>query len=608
MRLELSDWLIVALYFLASAGVALIFTRKASQSLDEYFVSGRALPWWLAGTSMVATTFAADTPLVVSGLVAKYGVAGNWLWWNGALTGVLTVFFFARLWRRAGVLTDLEFIELRYGGKPAAVLRAFRALYLAIPINLIIMGWVTLAMVTVLRIALDIQPWTAAILLFGVTAAYTIFSGLWGVVVTDTFQFVVKMTGVIVLAVFAVNSVGGLDAMVRQSAAHFGSFQAAFSVLPPTDKAWLPLSTLIVFLSVQWWAAWYPGAEPGGGGYVAQRILAAKDERHGLLATLWFQIANYAVRPWPWILVGFVAVLKYPGLAKPEEGYVRVMVDVLPSPIKGLLLATFAAAYMSTIGTHLNWGASYLVNDVYLRFIRPAASRRAQIIASRVATVTLMLLSLLVMAYLQSVEQGWKILIGLGAGTGAVFILRWYWWRVNAWSEISAMAASFVTSVALHIAGIDSANTSNSDYAVAMLITVGITTLVWLVVTFLTAPESAAVLDRFYRRVRPGGPGWRDVSQRLGFAGDQIPGGALSFVNWVAGVVAVYTALFGVGAFLTGSTAQGLLYMLVATIAFTLIMRNLRAEDRLSAGVDRTARPGLELSHRVDANRVDLRS
>jgi SSS family solute:Na+ symporter len=596
MRLELSDWLIVALYFIASAGVALIYTRRASQSLDEYFVSGRALPWWLAGTSMVATTFAADTPLVVAGLVAKYGVAGNWLWWNGALTGILTVFFFARLWRRAGVLTDLEFAELRYGGKPAAVLRGFRAVYLAIPINLIIMGWVTLAMVTVLRIALDIQPWTAAILLFAVTASYTIFSGLWGVVVTDTFQFVVKMVGVIVLAVFAVNSVGGLDSMVRQATAHFGSYEAAFSVLPPTDKAWLPLSTFIVFLSVQWWAAWYPGAEPGGGGYVAQRILAAKDERHGLLATLWFQIANYALRPWPWILVGFVAVLRYPGLAKPEEGYVRVMVDVLPSPIKGLLLATFAAAYMSTIGTHLNWGASYLVNDVYLRFIRPNASRRAQIIASRVATITLMLLSLVVMAYLQSVEQGWKLLIGLGAGTGAVFILRWYWWRVNAWSEISAMLASFVTSVALHFAGIDSSDTSSGDYALAMVVTVGITTLVWVTVTLLTAPESPAVLDRFYRRVRPGGPGWRPVMQRLGFGDDRIPGGALSWVNWVAGVVAVYTALFGVGAFLTGSPRQGVVYAVLAIVSFTLIMRNLRADEQLSASVDRTQPSGLELS------------
>jgi SSS family solute:Na+ symporter len=596
MTLEFSDWLIVGLYFIASAGIALIYTRRASQSLDEYFVSGRALPWWLAGTSMVATTFAADTPLVVAGLVAKYGVAGNWLWWNGALSGILTVFFFARLWRRAGVLTDLEFAELRYGGKPAAVLRGFRALYLALPVNLIIMGWVTRAMVTILHISLNLDPWTAAILLFAVTGAYSIFSGLWGVVVTDTFQFVVKMGGVIVLAIFAVNSVGGLDPMVQKVSAHFGSYEAAFGVLPPVDKAWLPLSTLIVFLSVQWWAAWYPGAEPGGGGYVAQRILAAKDERHGLLATLWFQIAHYALRPWPWILVGFVAVLRYPGLPNPEEGYVRVMVDVLPSPMKGLLLATFAAAYMSTIGTHLNWGASYLVNDVYLRFIRPQASRRAQVIASRLATVTLMLLSLVVMAYLQNVEQGWKLLIGLGAGTGLVFILRWYWWRVNAWSEISAMAASFVTSVVLHLIGVNAGDTSSKDYAVAMSITVGITTAVWLTVTFLTAPEPDAVLDRFYRKVRPGGIGWRPVSQRLGFGADRIPGGALSWVNWVAGVTAVFTALFGVGAFLTGTTLDGVLYSLVSIASFALIMRNLRADDQLAASVDRTQAAGLGFS------------
>src|SRR6185312_471359 len=386
----------------------------------------------------------------------------------------------------------------------------------ALPINLIIMGWVTRAMVTVLQISLNINPWKAAILLFGITAVYTIFSGLWGVVVTDTFQFVVKMAGVIALAVFAVRSVGGLDELTRQSIAHFGSREAAFGVLPPVDKAWLPLSTLMVFLSVQWWAAWYPGAEPGGGGYVAQRILAAKDERHGLLATLWFNIAHYALRPWPWILVGFVALLRYPHLANPEEGYVRVMVDILPSPMKGLLLATFAAAYMSTIGTHLNWGASYLVNDVYLRFLRPQASHRAQVVASRLATVTLMLLSLVVMAYLQSVEQGWKLLIGLGAGTGLVFILRWYWWRVNAWSEISAMVASFVTSMVLTRFGVNAGDTSSKDYAIAMLITVGITTAVWLTVTFLTPPEPDPVLDRFYRKVRPGGPGWRRVSSRLG--------------------------------------------------------------------------------------------
>jgi SSS family solute:Na+ symporter len=595
MTLALSDWLIVALYFLASAAIALVYTRRASESLEEYFASGRALPWWLAGTSMVATTFAADTPLVVAGLVSKYGVAGNWLWWNGAISGILTVFFFARLWRRAGVLTDLEFAEIRYGGKPAAVLRGFRALYLALPINLIIMGWVTRAMVTILQISLDINPWTAALLLFGVTALYTIFSGLWGVVVTDTFQFVVKMGGVIVLAYYAVESIGGLDAMVEKSSAHFGSYEAAFGVIPPTDQAWMPVSTLAVFLAVQWWATWYPGAEPGGGGYVAQRILAAKDERHGLLATLWFQIAHYALRPWPWILVGFVALIRYPGLANPEEGYVRVMVDVLPSPLKGLLIATFAAAYMSTIGTHLNWGASYLVSDVYLRFIKPDASRRAQVIASRIATVTLMLLSLVVMAFLTSVEQGWKILIGLGAGTGAVFILRWYWWRINAWSEISAMAASFVIAIVLHFLGVNAADTSSSDYALAMLLTVGISSVVWISVTLLTPPEPDAVLDAFYRRVRPGGRGWRRVADRLGFQGDQIPGGVLSWVNWVAGVAAVYASLFGLGAFLTGRPRAGVVYTIVAIGAFLLIHRNLRADPTLDSTVDTTARDGLGL-------------
>jgi Na+/proline symporter len=587
MTLGLSDWLIVLLYFVASAVIALVYTRRASESLEEYFASGRALPWWLAGTSMVATTFAADTPLVVAGLVAKYGVAGNWLWWNGAISGILTVFFFARLWRRAGVLTDLEFAEIRYGGKPAAVLRGFRAVYLALPINLIIMGWVTRAMVTILQISLDIRPWHAALLLFGVTALYTIFSGLWGVVVTDTFQFVVKMGGVIVLAYYAVVSIGGLDVMVEKSSAHFGSYEAAFGVIPPAGQAWLPVSTLIVFLAVQWWATWYPGAEPGGGGYVAQRILAAKDERHGLLATLWFQIAHYALRPWPWILVGFVALIRYPNLANPEEGYVRVMVDVLPSPLKGLLIATFAAAYMSTIGTHLNWGASYLVNDVYLRFISPNASRRAQVLASRFATVTLMLLSLVVMAYLQNVEQGWKILIGIGAGTGAVFILRWYWWRINAWSEISAMLASFVVAAIMHALGVDASDTSSGDYALAMVVTVGISSLVWITVTFLTPPEPDQVLDAFYRRVRPGGPGWRRVAQRLGYENDQIPGGVLSWVNWIAGVTAVYSSLFGLGAILTGRPLAGTLYGAAAVGAFLLIYRNLRSDPTLDAGVDR---------------------
>ena len=589
MRLDFADWLIILAYFVASAAIGLAYTRKAGRSLADYFASGRSLPWWLAGTSMVATTFAADTPLAVAGLVAKYGVAGNWLWWNGAVSGILTVFFFARLWRRAGVLTDVEFAELRYGGTPAAVLRGFRALYLALPVNLIIMGWVTRAMVTILQITLDINPWTGAIVLFAITALYSVFSGLWGVIVTDAFQFTVAMAGSILLAVLAVNAVGGLDVLQAKMTAHFGSSAAAFGVIPPVNEAWLPLSTLLVFLAVQWWAAWYPGAEPGGGGYIAQRILSAKDERHGLLATLWFNIAHYALRPWPWILVGFVSLVTHPGLANPEEGYVRVMVDVLPSPLKGLLLAAFAAAYMSTISTHLNWGASYLVNDVYLRFIKPQAGPRAQVAASRVATVFLMLASLGVMAYLRSVEQGWKLLIGLGAGTGLVFILRWYWWRINAWSEISAMAASFVTSIALQRAHLQSGDTSSPDYAITMLVTVGVTTVVWLAVTLLTRPESPETLERFYRRVRPGGAGWRPVAARLGYGNDPIPGGVLSWVNWVAGVVAVYAAVFAVGAMVTGSRAAAWGYSALAIGAFALIQRNLRADPQLAASVD-TAR------------------
>jgi Na+/proline symporter len=596
MRLSSSDWLIIAAYFMISAAIGLAYTRKASRSLTDYFVSGRALPWWLAGTSMVATTFAADTPLAVSGFVAKYGVAGNWLWWNGVFSGVLTVFFFSRLWRRAGVLTDVEFAELRYGGRPAAVLRGFRALYLAIPINLIIMGWVTRAMVTILQVTLNVNPWWAAALLFAITALYSIFSGLWGVVITDAFQFVVAMGGTILLAVLAVDSVGGLAALKEKSVAHFGSAEAAFGVLPPLDQAWLPLSTLLIFLCVQWWAAWYPGQEPGGGGYVVQRILSAKDERHGLLATLWFTIAHYALRPWPWILVGFVGLIRYPGLANPEEGYVRVMVDVLPSPFKGLLLAAFAAAYMSTISTHLNWGASYLINDVYLRFLRPNASPRAQVIASRIATAVLMVCSLIVMSYLSSVEQGWKLLIGLGAGTGLVFILRWYWWRVNAWSEISAMTASFVTSIVLARYGYTLDDLSRPTYAITMLITVLVTTVVWLGVTFATAPESDATLDRFYRKVRPGGPGWRAVAVRLGFQGDRIPGGALSWVNWLAGLAAVYCAVVALGQLLTGSGVTGLLYGAGAITAFVLIQRNLRADERLAASVDRSRGAGLEFS------------
>ncbi|MGH7608151.1 MAG: sodium:solute symporter family protein [Gemmatimonadales bacterium] len=586
MTLTFSDWIIILAYFAISVAIGLYYTGRAGRSLAEYFLSGRSLPWWLAGTSMVATTFAADTPLVVTGLVVKYGVAGNWLWWNMALSGILTVFLFARLWRRAGVLTDVEFVELRYGGRPAAVLRGVRALYLAVPINLIIMGWVTKAMADILEITLGISGWRVAALLFLITAGYAILSGLWGVVVTDFFQFLIAMGGSIVLAVLAVSQLGGLDRLAELATAHYGSHDAALGILPPLGgggSGWLPISSLVVFLAVQWWASWYPGAEPGGGGYVAQRILSTRDERHGLLATLWFNIAHYALRPWPWILVGLFAAVTYPDLTAPGtdpgRGYAYAMRDLLPSPLKGLLLAAFAAAYMSTIATHLNWGTSYFVNDFWLRFVRRNATPREQVMVSRVATGVLMLLALVVMQFLGSIETGWRILLGIGAGTGLVLILRWYWWRINAWSELVAMGASLVVSLVVWQWGGLSA-----DDPLALVITVAATTLAWVLATLLTAPESAETLERFYRRARPGGAGWRAIAARLGFAGDTIPGGALAWVNWVAGWVAVYSTLFAIGQLLVGTWPAALGFATVAVAAFALIARNLRRDATFRGG------------------------
>jgi SSS family solute:Na+ symporter len=581
------DWVIIGLYFLLSAAIGVYFTRRAGSSIQEFFLSGRNLPWWLAGTSMVATTFAADTPLAVTELVAKNGIAGNWLWWNFVLGGVLTVFFFARLWRRAGILTDVEFVELRYSGKPAAFLRGFRALYLGIFINTIIIGWVNLAMASVLEGMFGIPPGQVMFyvaLSLALTALYSALSGLWGVAVTDAFQFVLAMTGTIVLAfvVLDLPQVGGMAGLLEKVPGWSLSFFPAISqgaAQESTGTLTLSAGAFFAFVGIQWWACWYPGAEPGGGGYVAQRMMSAKDERHSLFATLWFTVAHYCVRPWPWIIVGLATLVLYPDLGPAEKrlGYVYAMRDFLPPGIKGMLVAAFFAAYMSTISTQLNWGTSYIINDFYRRFIRPDAGERHLVAVSRIATLAMMALSLYVTSILDTISGAWAFIIEAGAGLGLVLILRWFWWRINAWSEIAAMVTPLMVYGWLHFA-------TQVRFPQTLYYIVAATTAAWIVVTFVTKPTDAETLERFYRRVHPGGAGWRTLAEiHPDVKGDS--GYARLLKDWFCGTILVYSVLFGVGKILLLRTGQGLLYLAVAGVATWIIWRDLagqgaRNEDR----------------------------
>lgn len=578
MQLNLIDWIVIALYFLFNLAVALYLRKKATQSVDDFFVSGRNATWWLAGTSMVATTFAADTPLVVTGLVARNGIAGNWIWWSMVFSGMLTVFFYAKLWRRAGVLTDVEFAEIRYSGKPAAFLRVFRAIYLGLPINLIIMGWVNLAIVKILVAVLGVTKIEAliiAIIIMFLTASISSLSGLWGVLWTDLFQFVLKMGMVILLAVYAVDATGGMDQLISKLHAidsTRGSSSSILSFVPDLNSTWMPMITFFVFIAVNWWASWYPGAEPGGGGYVAQRIFSAKNEKHSLLATLWFNIAHYALRPWPWVIVALVAVVRYQNdpafQADPESGYIRILISDLPAYLRGLMLAAFAAAYMSTIGTQLNWGASYIVNDVYKRYVTDKSSKH-YVKFSQIITMVLMVLSTIVTFYMDSIAGAWQILMALGAGTGLVYILRWFWWRINAWSEISAMIAAFVTSLVLQF-GFGLTESDPREFAYLLLITVAVTTIVWLAVTLLTDPEPKDVLLSFYRRVKPNPALWGPVAAE---ATDVPPqkDGLFNLWNWLAGVVMIYCFLFGFGKVLLGDTMTGIFMIIPGILAGAFI-------------------------------------
>lgn len=573
MRLTGVDWSIIAGYFLFNILIGFYYKSKAGSNTTEFFLSGRNVPWWLAGTSMVATTFAADTPLVVTGLVARNGVAGNWLWWNMVASGMLTVFLFSRLWRRSGMTTDIELAELRYSGKPAAFLRGFRAVYLGVIMNCIILGWVNLAMVKILSLVLGVSKDQALWIVIGIialTSFVSTLSGLWGVLVTDLFQFVIKMGMVIVLGVEAVRAVGGIDQMKMKLGGDASGF---LSFVPDLHSAWMPAVTFFVYIAVNWWATWYPGAEPGGGGYVAQRMFSAKDERNSLLATLWFNVAHYALRPWPWVVVGMASVILYPHLADPESGYVRVMIDYLPASLRGLMVAAFAAAFMSTVGTQLNWGASYLVNDFYRRFLKTGAPDRHYVHVSQVATVLLTVISAVITHYMDSIAGAWKLLIVTGAGTGLVLILRWYWWRINAWSEVSSMAAAFAVSVILQTAfHLDSDNPV--QFAYLILITVAITTVIWIATTMLTKPESDETLARFYRRVRPSVFGWAPVARK---APDVRPSTDLGWnlLDWVCGCALIYGALFGIGKIILKDYGSGFAFIVLAVVAAAIIFWDL---------------------------------
>ncbi len=591
MTLALSDWWAIATYLLITLALGLYFRRRSGRSTEEYFVSGRTVSWWLAGTSMVATTFAADTPLAVTGLVYKYGISGNWLWWSLLLSGMMTVFLFARLWRRSGLLTDAQFAEIRYSGRPAAFLRGFRAIYLGLLMNCLILGWVTKAMVGITAVALGIPEQRALTLcvlfLIPFTGLYATLGGLWGVLWTDLFQFVLKMGVVIAVALYGVSAVGGIGpllarlAALRAAAAAAGNpaadpvhFFPAFGLGFSGQALWtLPLAAFALNLGVQWWAAWYPGAEPGGGGYVAQRIFSTRDERHGLLSVLWFNVAHYAIRPWPWILTALVALALYPNLEHPESGYMIVATTCLPHALRGLLVAGFFAAFMSTFATQLNWGSSYLVSDFYRRFLHRGAAEKHYVAASRVATVLLVAVAALVASQLSSVVEGWKFVLEVGAGTGAVYMLRWYWWRVNAWSEISAMLAALGVSVAL-LKLRPSAGDDLLAFAQNALITTAVTTAVWVIVTLLTRPEPQEILLSFYRLVRPDVTGWRAIAT---LAPEIAPAHdlAANLRSWILGCAMVYSALFAVGDFCFGRPLPGFGLAAVAALCAWLVGREI---------------------------------
>lgn len=582
MPLSGLDWTIVAVVLSLSFVPALLLARRAGSNTAEFFTSGRAAPWWLLGVSMVATTFSTDTPNLVTNLVREKGVANNWQWWAFLLTGMLTVFFYARLWRRSRVLTDLEFYELRYSGTPASIVRGFRAVYLGLFFNCVIMASVNLAAAKIANVLLG-WPMAQTLIICGLLCiAFAATAGLWGVMVTDFLQFGVAMTGAVAAAVYALKQpeVGGLAGLFEKLD------PGTLSLLPDFGDWGLTLTILIIPLTVQWWSVWYPGAEPGGGSYVAQRMLAAKSERDAVYGSLLFNVAHYAIRSWPWIIVALASMLVFPELDDIARAFPWVdarlvghdmaypaMLKFLPAGLLGLMVAGLLSAYISTISTHLNWGTSYLVHDVYRRFLRADADERHYVLAGRIVTGLLMVLAGALTFYLESARQNFELMLSVGAGTGLLYLLRWFWWRVNAWSEIAAMVSSFTVAVVFFLMG--KAGTPVPGHIV-LLSTVAITSVVWILTTLLTAPASRETLVSFYSLVRPAGPGWAAIRQEANLpASPDSPAQAL--LGWSAGVAFVYSALFGSGAVLHAAWPQALAWLVVFVVSGMVLRRTLRA-------------------------------
>lgn len=582
MIISTLDWAIIIAFFVISMLIGVFASRTAGQSAKEFFLSGRNMPWWLLGVSMVATTFSADTPNLVTDIVRKNGVSGNWVWWAFLLTGMLTVFVYAKLWRRSELNTDLEFYEIRYGGKAAAFLRAFRALYLGVFFNIVIMATVSLAAIKIGGVMLGLSPMQTMLLASVVTVIYSSLGGLKGVLLTDFFQFFIAIAGSFGAAYYLLGlpEIGSLDNLLSHP-----NVSGRLNMLPDFSDTANLVPLLLIPLAVQWWATWYPGAEPGGGGYIAQRMLSAKDEKNAIGATLFFNIAHYALRPWPWIIVALASLVIFPEMSDIKAAFPHVpdstinddlaysaMLTYLPAGLMGLVLASLIAAFMSTISTHLNWGSSYVVNDFYLRFVKPDATDKEQVMVGRISTVLLMVFAAILALGLSNALQAFDILLQIGAGTGLIFILRWFWWRINAYTEISAMIVSFLVAVYFEIIHVNLGFDPILSHW-KLLIGVGITTASWLLVTFLTAPEKDEVLLAFYRKVRPAAYGWNNLLKR--YPNEVVEPGRLPMeigLMLVASVM-VYSALFATGYWIYGNTLPAVITTVIAIMGGVIVFR-----------------------------------